>query len=407
MAGGLPDSLVGAGFKPAPTSAVRELLDAVMDQDNKISVLFIIKPERGAGAEMVLVEAAARLNPDRFQVICGLLTPDAEQIIPGRLATLDFHLPGLNGWVWLRFFFHLCWVIYRHRVDLIHVNSYVPGNYARLAAALMQVPIVIDHWHGFTRFNLKRRLICRVLGRFTDLSIAVSRGVRDYLVRQGGLNPTKVRVVANGVDVAAIDAARPGPLVRRELGLPEDVPLIGLVGRLDHWGKGHKELFSAMAQIRERHPVHALIVGGGRREAEVRQLAESLGLGGEVHFLGQRRDVPDLLNAMDIFVLPSYSEGVSLALLEAMAAGLPVIATAVGGLPEVVEHDKTGVLIPPRDAEALAAALERLLADPAWARELGDHARDHVREHFSLDHLGREINEIYEELVEKKFGGGD
>jgi glycosyltransferase involved in cell wall biosynthesis len=405
MAGGLPDSPVGAGFKPAPPSAVRELLDAVMDQDNKISVLFIIKPERGAGAEMVLVEAAARLNPDRFQVICGLLTPDAEQIIPGRLATLDFHLPGLNGWVWLRFFFHLCWVIYRHRVDLIHVNSYVPGNYARLAAALMQVPIVIDHWHGFTRFNLKRRLICRVLGRFTDLSIAVSRGVRDYLVRQGGLNPAKVRVVANGVDVAAIDAARPGPVVRRELGLPEGLPLIGLVGRLDHWGKGHKELFSAMAQIRERHPVHALIVGGGRREAEVRQLAESLGLGGEVHFLGQRRDVPDLLNAMDIFVLPSYSEGVSLALLEAMAAGLPVIATAVGGLPEVVEHDKTGLLIPPRDAEALAGALTRLLADPAWARELGDHARDHVREHFSLDHLGREINEIYEELVEKKFGG--
>ncbi len=86
---------------------------------------------------------------------------------------------------------------------------------------------------------------------------------------------------------------------------------------------------------------------------------------------------------------------------------MPVIATAVGGLPEVVEHDKTGLLIPPRDAEALAGALERLLSDPAWARELGDHARDHVREHFSLDRLGREINEIYEELVEKKFEGGN
>jgi glycosyltransferase involved in cell wall biosynthesis len=378
-----------------------------MDLDKRPRVLFIIKPERGAGAEMVLVEAAARLNPDRFQVICGLLTPDAGKVIPAHLPTVDFRMPGLNGWVWLRFFFHLCWVIYRHRVDLIHVNSYVPGNYARLAAALMQVPIVIDHWHGFTRFNLKRRLICRFLGRFTDLSIAVSRGVRDYLIRQGGVNPAKVRVVANGVDFAAIEAARPGPVVRRELGLPEDVPVIGLVGRLDHWGKGHQELFSAMAQIRERHLVHALIVGGGRREAEVRQLAESLGLGGEVHFLGQRRDVPDLLNAMDIFVLPSYSEGVSLALLEAMAAGLPVIATRVGGLPEVVTDGENGLLIPPRDAEALAGALERLLADPAWARELGDHARDHVREHFSLDQLGREINELYGALVEKKFGGRD
>jgi glycosyltransferase involved in cell wall biosynthesis len=180
--------------------------------------------------------------------------------------------------------------------------------------------------------------------------------------------------------------------------------VIGLVGRLDHWGKGHKELFTAMARIRERHPVHALIVGGGRRAAEMQQLAESLGLADAVHFLGPRRDVPDLLNAMDVFVLPSYSEGVSLALLEAMAAGLPVIATAVGGLPEVVTDGDNGLLIPPRDPDALAGALERLLADPAWARQLGAKARAHVREHFSLDRLGREINEIYKELAEKKFG---
>ncbi|MBU4231665.1 MAG: glycosyltransferase family 4 protein [Proteobacteria bacterium] len=376
-----------------------------MDQDKKITVLFIIKPERSAGAEMVLVEAAARLSPDRFRVICGLLTPDAEKVIPAHLPCVDFRMPGLNGWVWLRFILQLCWVIYRCRVDLLHVNSYVPGNYARLAGTLMQVPIIIDHWHGFTRFSRKRRFICRVLGRFTDLSLAVSRGVRDYLVAQGGLDPAKVRVVVNGVDVAAIDAARPGKVVRRELGLPEGLPVIGLVGRLDHWGKGHKELFEAMAPLMERHPVQALIVGGGRRIDEVRQLAASLGLAGAVHFLGERHDVPDLLNAMDIFVLPSYSEGLSLALLEAMAAGKPVIATAVGGTPEVVTEGDNGLLIPPRDAGALAGALERLLADPALAQHLGANARTHVREHFSLDRLGREINEIYIELAEKKFGG--
>jgi len=371
----------------------------------KISVLFIIKPERSAGAEMVLVEAAARLDPDRFRVICGLLTPDAEKVIPAHLPSVDFRMPGLNGWVWLRFIWQLCWVIYRRRVDLLHVNSYVPGNYARLAAALMQVPIIIDHWHGFSRFNRKRRFVCRVLGRFTDLSLAVSRGVRDYLVAQGGLNPAKIRVVANGVDVAALDAARPGDEVRRELGLPEGVPVIGLVGRLDHWGKGHKELFAAMAPLMARHPVQALIVGGGRRMDEVRDLAAGLGLAGAVHFLGPRPDVPDLLNAMDIFVLPSYSEGLSLALLEAMAAGKPVIATAVGGTPEVVIEGNNGLLIPPRDPGALAGALERLLSDPALAQRLGANARAHVREHFSLDRLGREINEIYEELVEKKFRG--
>jgi glycosyltransferase involved in cell wall biosynthesis len=377
-----------------------------MDQGKPITVLFIIKPERGAGAEMVLVEAAARLNPDRFQVICGLLTPDTDGVIPPPRATVDFRMPGLNGVVWLRFFFHLCWVIYSHQVDIIHVNSYVPGNYTRLAGALMQTPIIIDHWHGFTRFSGKRRFICRLLGRVTDLSLAVSPGVKDYLVEQVGLDPAKVRVVPNGVDMAAIDAARPGPAVRQELGLPEEVPLIGLVGRLDHWGKGHKELFEAMASLKERYPVQALIVGGGRREVEMRELAAGLGLAAQAHFLGQRRDVPDLLQAMDIFVLPSYSEGVSLALLEAMAAGLPVIATAVGGTPEVVTDGETGLLIPPRDAEALAGALARLLGDPVWARQLGGNARRHVKANYSLDRLGREINEIYQELVTKKFGTG-
>jgi glycosyltransferase involved in cell wall biosynthesis len=377
-----------------------------MDQDKPITVLFIIKPERSAGAEMVLVEAAARLSPERFQVICGLLTPDAEGVIPPHLATIDFRMPGLNGAVWARFFFQLCWVIYRHRVDLIHVNSYVPGNYARLAAFLMQVPIIIDHWHGFTPFNEKRRLICRLLGRVTDLSLAVSRGVKDYLLQEIGLDPGRIRVVPNGVDTSAIDAARPGPEVRRELGLPAEAPVIGLVARLDHWGKGHKELFESMVSLKERYPVHALLVGGGRREDEVKALAADLGLADTVHFLGPRQDVPDLLHAIDIFVLPSYREGVSLALLEAMAAGLPVVVTAVGGTPEVVTDGETGLLIPPQDAAALTGALARLLADRAWGKQLGENARAHVREHFSLERLGREINEIYGELLEKKFGRG-
>ena len=172
MAGDLPDSPVGAVRSPPLHQQCVNFWTRVMNPDRKINVLFIIKPERGAGAEMVLVEAARRLNPDRFRVICGLLTPDAEKVIPGRLLTVDFRMPGLNGWVWLRFLLQLGWVIYRRRVDLIHVNSYVPGNYARMIAALMKVPIVIDHWHGFTRFNRKRVKTprCQASGRLAARS---------------------------------------------------------------------------------------------------------------------------------------------------------------------------------------------------------------------------------------------
>lgn len=377
-----------------------------MKRPDKLNVLFIIKPARVAGAEMVLVNAASRLNPERFRVICGLLTPDVEGLIPAQLPTINFNLPGLNGWVWLRFFFHLCWVLRRRRIDLIHVNSYVPGNFARLAAILMRVPLIIDHWHGMPHLSRKRRIICRLLGRGTDLSLAVSRKVRDELVAQCSLDAARVRVVPNGVDWACFQGGRPRGEVRRDLGLPEAAPVVGLVARLEHWGKGHRELFAALAQLAPEHPCHALMVGGGRREPEVRQLAADLGLQEVVHFLGNRRDIPDLLHALDIFVLPSHSEGVSLALLEAMAAGLPVIASAVGGLPEVVTDGENGLLIPPQDPEALARALERLLSDPAWAKKLGENARKHVKENFSLDRLGREINEIYAELVAEKFGGG-
>ena len=155
-------------------------------------------------------------------------------------------------------------------------------------------------------------------------------------------------MVHNGVDLARLRRHRPRTEVRRELGLAPEAVVVGLVARLDHWGKGHREFFTALAALPDGYPVEALIIGGGRREAEMRRLAAELGLAGRVHFLGQRDDVPDLLSALDLFVLPSHSEGVSLALLEAMAAGLPVIATAVGGLPEVVTDGENGLLIPPR-----------------------------------------------------------
>jgi glycosyltransferase involved in cell wall biosynthesis len=373
-----------------------------MASQDKINVLFIIKPERAAGAEMVLLEAAARLDRERFRVFAGLLTPDRENLIPPHLTPINFNLPGLNGWVWLRFFLHLCWVLHRQKIQIVHTNSYVPGNYVRLAAAALRVPVIIDHWHGFTRFNRKRRFICRWLGRVTDLSLAVSQGVRDYLIEECALDPAKVRVVRNGVDLARLQQHRPRQEVRRELGLPEEARVVGLVARLDHWGKGHKEFFTALADLPEGYPVEALIIGGGRREAEVKQLAAEMGLAGQVHFLGQRDDIPDLLAALDLFVLPSHNEGVSLALLEAMAAGLPVIATAVGGLPEVVTDSINGLLIPSKDPGALTAALQTLLEDHNFAKKLGENAQRHVEANFSLDRLGREINEIYAELSSRR-----
>ncbi len=371
---------------------------------SKVNVLAVINPERTAGADMMLLDAVRRLNPERYQVVLGLLTvnPDSQDLIPPKVSVVEFRMRQLNGIVWLRFFFTLCWYLVKYHIDILHVNSYVPGNYARLAAWLMRVPVIIDHWHGFTRFNGKRRFICRFLNRFTDISLAVSQGVRQHLLQQLQMPPERVRVLHNGVDLERYRHHRDRNDIRAALGIPADAPVVGLVARLDHWAKGHGELFQALAQVHSRHPVRCLVIGGGRRQPEMEDMVRDLSLGQWVNFLGYRDDIPDLLAALDIFVLPSHSEGISRSLLEAMAMGLPVVVSEAGGSPEVVQHEVNGLLVPVKDSSALAGALLRLLENPGWAKQLGLAASRRVADHFSLARLGQELNEMYDELVRQK-----
>jgi glycosyltransferase involved in cell wall biosynthesis len=378
---------------------------APVKADKKVNVLFIIKPLIWSGADRVLIDVAARLNPDRYRIIYGLISsiPDEEIAFPENVPVIKFPMRNLNGIIWFKFFIMLCWALHKHKIQIIHINSYHPGNFGRLAAYLMGVPIIIDHWHGFLRFNKKRKMICRLLSRVTDLSLAISWLVRDYVIKECGLTPDLFKVLYNCLDYQRYQSGKSALQMRRDLGLAPDLPVVGLVARLDHWGKGHRELFQAMALLRERNPMQAIIIGGGKREAEMQDLVNTLNLSQVVHFLGYRDDIPDLLAAMDIFALPSYSEGVSLAMLEAMAAGLPVIVSQVGGLPEIVQSEATGILVPPRDPEALAAGLARLLSDPAWAKSLGENARTYVEQNFSFERLERDINACYDELVQRKL----
>jgi glycosyltransferase involved in cell wall biosynthesis len=369
----------------------------------KIKVFAVIKPERTSGADMMLLDAVRLLDPDRFQVILGLLTPNfPTDLIPANVSIVEFRMRHLNGIAWLRFFFYLCWYLRRHRIQLLHVNSYVPGNYARLAAWLMGVPVILDYWHGFARFNRKRRFICHLLDHRTDLSLAVSQGVRQHLLRQLPISPDKVKVMFNGINLEPYQHHRDHLAIRAALGIPAGEPVVGIVARLDHWAKGHRELFQALVQVHTHHRLRCLVIGGGRRQPEMEALVQELSLTPWVNFLGNRDDIPDLLASLDIFVLPSHSEGISRSLLEAMASALPVVVSEAGGSPEVVQHEVNGLLVPVKNVSALAQALIRLLDDPEWARQLGLAASQRVVDHFSLDRLGQELNEIYLDLIKQK-----
>jgi glycosyltransferase involved in cell wall biosynthesis len=254
---------------------------------------------------------------------------------------------------------------------------------------------------AWSREGLRRRLLIAAAGRWAARVVAVSGAVRDAWTA-AGLSPERVVVVPNGVDLAEGRAA-PGAAerraVRRELGVAEGTPLVATVSVLRP-GKGLEVLVAAAPAVLAAHPrARFAVVGDGPARPELEARTAAGGVGEALAWTGFRRDVPALLAAADLFVLPSLDDAFPTAILEAMAAGLPVVATRAGGIPEIVDDGATGLLVPPGDAAALARAVSALLADPAARRALGEAGRRRAGERFSTAAwLGR-LQRVYGEAL--------
>jgi glycosyltransferase involved in cell wall biosynthesis len=231
-----------------------------------------------------------------------------------------------------------------------------------------------------------------------DLVIVVSDLVRERLLALPGLAPERVVTVHNGIRAERFDGAIGRQRVRAEWGLDDATPLIGYVGRLVA-GKGIEHLIRALADVRAQVPGTVLtVVGAGPLAESLRALATERGLGDAVRLAGYRTDVPAVLAALDVYALPSLTEGFPLGVLEAMAAGKPIVATRVGGIPEQVRHEVEGLLIPPGDEQALASALIRTLCDRSLGREMGARARTVVAEKFSVPTMAQKYDRAYRDL---------
>ncbi len=285
-------------------------------------------------------------------------------------------------------------------IDLIHAHTRAAQVVAAGASRRAGVPYVTT-WHGIYRRRLGRRLWPCTGVR----TIAISRMVERDLRETFHVPLQQIRCIHNGVDPDHY-AAPPDPeqvqAFRRRWAIPEGVPVIGSIGRLAGGGvKGFDLLLTACANAaRQTSSLHVLLVGGGPRRSSLEGLARDLGLDGRVHFTGSVEDVRVPLACLEVFVFPSrWPEGFGLTLIEAMAAGKPVIAAQSGAAPEIVRHDVDGWLVPPDDPHALAEAMARLLRDPALAQRLGRHAQQRVREAFSLERMVSEIEAVYREVV--------
>jgi len=294
--------------------------------------------------------------------------------------------------------FALARLLRAEHVDVLHTHTLAAANVlSRLAARAARVPVV-SHLHIENHFRSSTRALLRgadnATARLCVRLVAVSEETRRAYERQG--YPQRIDVVYNGV---ALDGSS-NHSIRSELGLPDGAPLIGEVGRLCDV-KGQRELIQALAHVPEATAVFvgADLEQGGRFQRELEEVADALGVRERIVFAGRRSDVGAVLAELDVFALPSWTEGLPLVVLEAMARRRPVVATPVGGTAEVVVDGETGLLVPPRDPDALAAALRRLLADADLRRRLGDAGYDRVREHFSVETMTRRMLALYDEVL--------
>ncbi|MEA3400965.1 MAG: glycosyltransferase family 4 protein [Armatimonadota bacterium] len=286
----------------------------------------------------------------------------------------------------------------RERPDIVHTNSTKMHLLGGMAARLRGLPVV---WHMRDLLTEKgaRRWLERGVRRVRPEVIAISEAVAGQFE---GL-PCRVHVVPNGIPLERFAPGPPPEGLREELGLGAG-PVVTVVGRLTPW-KGHQVLLRAWPQVAERVPGGRLLIVGevafweDSYQDELHALAQELGVGGSVRWAGFREDVPDLLRLSDLLVLPSIGEPFGRVVIEGMAAALPVVATASGGVPEIVVEGETGLLVPPGEHEPLAEAIVALLEDPARAEAMGQAGHRRALAHFDVRRVAREVAEVYEHVL--------
>ena len=338
------------------------------------------------------------------QVICYLRGDDNKrtklEVWGHEVISLDTSKKKLRGFQ-PAVVFQLARIIKEKGIDIIHCQRHKPTVYGTLAAHMTGMNLkVISHVHGLGRTrSFRRKLLNRVLFRRISHIIAVSNAVREDIIRTNWMSPLdKVVTVYNGIDVKQYsDSSLTRKEARIRLGLPDkEVFVYGTVGRLVET-KGQEVLLKAFARVYEKYSESWLIlVGDGRLESELRSLAAELNIDERVVFMGYRTDIPEVLKAYDVFVFPSIAEGMPLALLEAMAAELPVIASRVGGVLEILNTPELGTMVSAHSVDDLASAMEGLCRTSEEKRyEIGKALRERVLEEFSEEKMISAITAEY------------
>ena len=385
---------------------------AILRPVSKTSVLALVDhlPSAGGG-ERFAADLAASLDPERYErSICVTRWPypegeeragDDEAV--AALEDEGVALVGLGRTSRLdpRPWGPLVRELRSRPVDVLHAHKFGSNLWGSVLGTLARVPVIVSHEHTWSYEGNRTRVLLdrNVVGRLSDAFVAVSEHDRRKMIEVEGIPPERAVLIPNGIR---------GPLpvtgadVRGELGIDAGAPVAGAIGHL-RAQKAYDVLVEAAAHARERLPgLKVLIAGEGPERGELEALIRRLGLGDTVFLLGRRKDAGDVLAAIDVAVSSSGFEGSPLSLMEAMAASKPIVATAVGGVPDLVAEGETGLLVPPGDPTALAEATTRVLGDRELASRMGAAGAERQRREFDFAGTIRRVEELYERLLARR-----
>ena len=349
--------------------------------------------EKGCEVEVLTTDAT---TITALQDIAGVRVNDSIYIPREIAAGEDIHA-----------FLQLIDFMRTRKFQVVHTYTAVPGFLGRIAARLVAVPVIVHHqisWNGGDFASLPRKMLYRPLESLATLastrSICVSHATVDQARKYHLVPLRKLVTICNGIDPTDFLAAEPSRL-RKELGISEDTLVIGNTSRLRRQ-KDNQTLIRAILHLKPLVPerrIVLLLAGDGPDRATLEDIVHSLDLSDQVRFLGFRRDIPAFLAGIDIFVSPSLWEGLSISLMEAMAAAKPIVTTSIPPNAELIEHEVTGLLVPPKSPEQVAKAIARFIRDPGLAQRCAGAARQRVLEHYTIDRMFQETWDLYNDLL--------
>jgi glycosyltransferase involved in cell wall biosynthesis len=387
--------------------------------ENRIKVLRIIGRLNVGGPSIHVVNLTAGLDPDRFE---QLLVAGSESPMEGSMLDYAFcrnvypyRIPEIVTAFSLtprdaKALAKLYWLIRKERPQIVHTHTAKAGFLGRIAARLASVPIVVHTFHGHVLHgyyspakNWLLRRVERSLACISDLLVTVSEQVKTDLVGYGVATAEKISVVPLGFDLDPfVNSHTQKNEFRREVGFSDQHKLVGIVGRLFPI-KNHALFLKSAARIAAQEPAaRFVIVGDGVLRLDLERQAHDLGIADRVLFTGWRHDLPRIYADLDVLIVSSDNEGTPVSAIEAMASSCPVIATRVGGLPDLITDRKTGLLVHQRDTEELAAAVVHLLDSPELAESICRNAAVRVRHSFTVQRLVADIDHLYGQLLERK-----